>query len=149
MEKKAYKYYDFGQHLRKIRKLKYDNIKEFSKTTNIPSMHLYEYESGRIFPPIEKFIAICKALERQPTYMLSPLLDMKQDEQEIVRFYYDNGVREILQDPEMTNILKLALSCLQLLYHTRRHLNMDGDIIDHLNVLKDKLFTEGNFKKLK
>jgi transcriptional regulator with XRE-family HTH domain len=149
MEKKAYKYSDFGQHLRKIRKLKYSDIKEFSKTTNIPLKHLYEYESGRIFPPIEKFLEICKALDRTPTYMMTPLLDMQKDEQELMRFYYDNNVREILQDPEIRNILKTALSCFQLLYYTRKHLNIDGDIIDHLTFLKDKLFNEGNFKKLK
>lgn len=148
MEKKAYKYSDFGQHLRKIRKLKYGNIKEFSKTTNIPLKHLYEYESGRSFPPIEKFIEICKALDRTPTYMMTPLLDMKKDEQELMRFFYDNDVKEILQDPEITNILKFALCCLQLLYHTRKHSNMEGNIIDHLTFLKDKLFNEGNFKKL-
>ena len=148
MEKKVYKYSDFGQHLRQIRKLKYDNIKEFSKTTNIPLKHLYEYESGRIFPPIEKFIEICKALNRTPTYMMTPLLDMQKDEHELMRFYYDNDVREILQDPEITNILKFALSCLQLLHHTRKHSNMEGNIIDHLTFLKDKLFKE-DFKKLK
>lgn len=148
MEKKAYKYSDFGQHLRQIRKLKYSDIKELSKTTNIPLKHLYEYESGRSFPPIEKFIEICKALDRTPTYMMTPLLDMKKDEQELMRFYYENNVREILQDPEITNILKLALNCLQLLYYTRKHSNMEGDITDHLTFLKDKLFKEGNFKKL-
>ena len=149
MEKKAYKYSDFGQHLRKIRKLKYDNIKEFSKTTNIPLKHLYEYESGRTFPPIEKFIEICKALDRTPTYMMTPLLDMQKDEQELMRFYYDNDVREILNEPEITKMLKFALSVVQLLYHTRKHFNMEGDIFDHLTFLKDKLFNEGNLKKLK
>jgi transcriptional regulator with XRE-family HTH domain len=149
MEKKVYKYSDFGQHLRKMRKLKYDNIKEFSITTNIPLKHLYEYERGRTFPPIEKFIEICKALDRTPTYMMTPLLDMQKDEQELMRFYYDNGVREILQDPEIRNILLFALSCLQLMYHTRKHSNFEGSIIDHLQFLKEKLFSEGNFKKLK
>ena len=63
-------------------------------------------------------------------------------------FYYDNDLREILQDPEITTILKFALSCLQLMYYTRKHSNFKGSILDHLNFLKDKLFNEGNFKKL-
>ena len=148
MVKKEYKNSDFGQHLRKLRKLKYGNLKEFSQITNIPLKHLYEYESGRIFPPIEKFIAICKALDRTPTYMMLPLIDMQKDELELMRFYYDNGVREMLQEPEIRNMLKFALSVVHLLYHTRKHFNMEGDIFDNLNFLKDKLFSEGKLKKL-
>ena len=149
MANKKYEYSDFGKHLRSQRKLKYGAIKSFSQATGIPPKDIYEYESGRTFPPIEKFITICKALERTPTYMLTPLFDMQKEEQELMRFYYDNDFNEILQDPEIKNILKFALSCMQLLYYTRKNSNIEGNIIDHLNYLKDKLFKEGNFKKLK
>jgi len=149
MAKKEYKYSDFGQRLRKLRKLKYGDLKEFSKTTNIPLKHLYEYESGRIFPPIEKFIAICKALERTPTYMITPLLDMQKEEQELMRFFYDNNVREILQDPEIKKILKFALGIMQLMYYTRKNMNLEGSVIENIDFLKNKLYSEGNYKKIK
>jgi transcriptional regulator with XRE-family HTH domain len=149
MGNKEYEYADFGKHIRNQRKLKYSDMKAFSQATSISIKDLYGYECGRTFPPIEKFISICQALDRTPTYMMIPLYDMQKEEQDLIQFFYENDLREILKDPEVRTILTFALSCLQLLYHTRKHSNTKSNIIDDLHSLKDKLFREGNFKKLK
>jgi transcriptional regulator with XRE-family HTH domain len=149
MEKKQYKYSGFGKHLKKVRKLNYSDIKEFSKITGIPLKLMYEYERGRTFPPIEKFITICKVLDKSPTYMLTPLLDMNQYERDLLLLYQDTDVREMLQDPELSNILKFTLIGYQILYQTRKHFNTKGDVVDYLNFVKEKLFSEGQLKRLK
>jgi hypothetical protein len=149
MAKKSYKYSNFGKHLKKVRKLKFSDIKDLSKTSDIPLKLLYEYESGRIFPPIERFITICKVLDKSPTYMLTPLLDMNHYERELVLLYQDTDVREMLQDPELANILRFTLLGFQILHQTRKHFNTKGDVVDYLNFVRDKLFNEGQLKRLK
>ena len=148
MSKKEHKYAAFGKLVRSQRKLKYGDIKAFSQATGISIKDLYGYEAGRTFPPIEKFISICKALDRTPSYMLIPLIDMQQEEQELIQFLHDNHIREIYEDPEITNILKFALSILQLVYYARKHTNIEGSIIDNIHFLTNSLFSEGNYKKL-
>ena len=149
MENKRYKYADFGIFLKRTRKIKYDDIQSFSRAADIPKKQLYEYESGRIFPPIEKFIKICKCLDKTATYMLSPLLEISQPEKEIMHMYSDFNIKELLQDAEIANIMKFILLGFQLLYKTRQHFNDEGDVITYLKNLNDKLFEEGQLKKLK
>jgi transcriptional regulator with XRE-family HTH domain len=84
MVKSTYEYSEFGKHLRSQRKLKFDDMKAFSSANDIPSKDLYEYESGRTFPPIEKFVKICSCLDKSPTYLLSPILKLEHSEQEFL-----------------------------------------------------------------
>ncbi len=149
MGRKKYKYSDFGIHLKRSRKLKYNDLKEFSRATGISLKLLYEYESGRTFPPIERFITICKELDKSPTYMLTPLLDMNRYERELLFLYQDTDIREMLKDPEVSGILNFTLIGFQILYQTRKHFNAKGDVVDYLNFVKNKLFNEGQLKRLK
>lgn len=149
MEKKVYKYKDFGDHLKRARRIKYSNIKEFSRVTGISLKNLYEYERGRVFPPIEKLVAICKCLNRSPNYMLYPLLNFPSNEEQIIKIFEETETREMLKDQELAKKLKFALNILQILHLTRKHFNMNGDMVDYLEFLKDKLFNEGQIKKIK
>jgi len=148
MEKKVYKYKDFGDHLKRARKMKYGDVKSFSKASGITLKLLYEYESGRVFPPIEKFIIICKTLDKSPTYMLSPLLDMNDQEKELIYLYQDTDVRGMLQDEDLKDILKFTLLGFQIFYLTKNHFKHKGDIINYLDELKSKLFEGGQLKKI-
>jgi transcriptional regulator with XRE-family HTH domain len=148
-EEKKYKYADFGKLLRKWRKIKYGDIKSFSKVTGISEPLLYQYEIGRNFPPIENFITICKYLEKSPSYMLSPFIELNHQEQELLTIYEETGLREMLQDEEVAKRLKFTLLGFQLLFQTKKHFNHSGDVMSYLNDLKEKLFVEGQLKKIK
>ena len=83
--KRERKYKDFGQLLRKLRKKHFNNIEDFSKAAKIISKsEQYEYESGRVFPPINKFIRICEILNKSPGDLLSPLLKWKKQDNKII-----------------------------------------------------------------
>jgi len=148
-EEKKYKYAEFGKLARKWRKTKYGDIKTFSKVTGIPEPLLYQYEIGRSFPSIENFITICQHLDKSPSYMLSPFIELNHQEQEILTIYEETGLREMLQDEEVASRLKFTLMGFQLLYQTKKHFNHSGDVMSYLNVLKEKLFEEGQLKKIK
>ncbi len=148
-EEKKYKYADFGKLLRKWRKIRYGDIKAFSKITGIPESLLYQYEIGRNFPPIENFITICQHLDKSPTYMLSPFFELNHQEIKLVTLYEEADLREILKDEEVANFLKFTLLGFQLLFQTKKHFNHNGDVMDYLNKLKEKLFEEGQIKKIK
>ena len=149
MEKTINKYADFGQHLKATRKLKYDDIKEFCEETGIPLKMMYDYESGRTFPPIERFVKICQCLDRSATYMLSPILKLSSIEQDIMVLFEDAGLKEIMRDQEVANMLRFTLFGFQLIHLTKKHFDYNGDMVEYLKVVKDKLFTEGQMKKLK
>ena len=148
-EENKYKYAAFGKLVRKWRKLKYGDMKSFSKVTGIPEPLLYQYEIGRTFPPIENFITICNCLHKLPTYMLSPFLELHQSEQKLIKLYEETEFKELLQDEEIANILKFTLLGFQILYQTKKHFNDKNDVITYLNKLKEKLFEEGQVKKIK
>ncbi len=116
---------------------------------DIPKKQLYEYESGRIFPLIEKFIKICKCLNKSATYILSPLLELSHSEQEILYIFEDIEIKEILKDKEIANTLKFTLLGFQILYKTKEHFKDNGDVINYLNIINTKLFEEGQLNKLK
>ena len=111
MTKKKYKYVDFGNHLRKINREKFKDINVFSKSVDIPSSTLYDYEIGRIFPPIEKFIRICKTLNKSPEYMLSTLLDMGVKDKKILEII--ERVKNVCQIEGHVNKLDGYLSALE------------------------------------
>jgi transcriptional regulator with XRE-family HTH domain len=142
------KYAEFGRHLRNTRKMKYDDIKDFCNKTGIPPKIMYNYESGRTFPPIEKFIKICQCLDRSATYMLSPVLKLSDVGQEILILFEDTDLKDMLQDKEVSDLLKFTLLGFQILFHTKKHFNYDGDMVAYLNEIKEKLFTEGQLKRL-
>ena len=105
MVKKAYKYSVFGERLRNIREKKYPDIATFAKTINIKKGNLYNYELGRIFPPINNFIKICKLLDKSPDYFLLPMIDLKQEDEELIdiinriKYVWENeGNRERLKE---------------------------------------------------
>jgi len=148
-EENKYKYAAFGKLVRKWRKLKYGDMKAFSKASGIPEPLLYQYEIGRTFPPIENFITICNCLKKLPTYMLSPFLELRQSEQKLIKLYEETEFKELLQDEEIANILKFTLLGFQILYHTKKNFNDKNDVITYLNKLKEKLFEEGQVKKIK
>ena len=149
MTKKEYEYSDFGSHLRQQRKLKYSTVKFFSKATGIPVKDLYGYETGRTFPPIEKFVKICQCLDKSATYMLAPILQLEHTEQEIMHLIEDTDLKTMIRDDEeLSKMIKFTLLGFQILYQTKKHFNHEGDVIDYLSVLKSKLFYEGQLKKL-
>jgi len=148
-EESKHKYVEFGRLLRKSRKIKYGEIKNFSKATGIPEHLLYQYEIGRSFPPIENFITICKYLEKSPTYMLLPYLDLSNDEKEIISIYQEFALNEMLKDKEMAGFIKFTMLCYELLFQTKKYLNSDKDVMGYLLELKEKLFVEGQIKKIR
>ena len=141
-------YSEFGKHLRNQRKLKYGDMKAFSQATGISSKDLYGYESGRTFPPIEKFVKICQCLDKSATYMLSPILKLDDTEHEIMLLIEDTDIKDMIRDKELSSLIKFTFLGFQILYQTKRHFNHEGDIVDYLNVLKNKLFFEGQLRKL-
>lgn len=150
LENKRYKYTNFGKFLKRTRKIKYADIQSFSKAAGIPKKQLYEYESGRIFPPIEKFIKICKCLDKTASYMLSPLMEISQPEKEMMHLYADFNIKELLQDPEIANLMKCTLLGYQLLYKIRKHFDYDEeDAITYFRKIHDKIFEELQLRKFK
>jgi len=75
--------------------------------------------------------------------MISPLLDMNDQEKELIYMYQDPDIKEMLQDEDLKNILKFTLLGFQMLYLTKNHFNHKGDVISYLDELKSKLFDKG------
>ena len=140
--KKHYEYSEFGTLLRKQRKLMFGDIKSFSSATNISPKDLYGYESGRTFPPIEKFVKICICLDKSATYMLSPILKLDHTEQQIVHLIEDKDFKDMLRDEKLSAILISTLIGFQILCQSKKHLGHEGSAIDYLNIIKKKLFYE-------
>jgi hypothetical protein len=140
--KKHYAYSEFGTLLRKQRKQMFGDIKSFSFATNIPPKDLYGYESGRTFPPIEKFVKICTCLDKSATYMLSPILKLDQSERQIVHLVEDKDFKEMIRDEKLSTILISTLIGFQILYQSKKHLGHEGSAIDYLNIIMKKLFYE-------
>lgn len=139
MPKKCYAYSEFGTLLRKQRKLKFGDIKSFSEATNIPPKDLYEYESGRTFPPIEKFVKICVCLDKSATYMLSPILKLDPIEKKLVQLFEDTDFKEIIRDKNLSTILISTLIGLKTFYQSQNHRKHKWNVVDYLNILKKKL----------
>jgi transcriptional regulator with XRE-family HTH domain len=146
-EHKKYKYSAFGEHLRRLVRSKYGSIKTFSKLTGIKISDLYEYEIGRIFPPIEKFLIICKILEKTPSFMLLPLCNLSAEEKELVNMTM--LIKDILKEEKIAPVLRIIIMAFEILYETRRHFKDDSDVISSLVHIKNKLFEEGQLKKVK
>lgn len=146
-EKNKYKYTAFGEHLRKLVRSKYGSIKTFSKLTGINVSDLYEYEIGRIFPPIEKFLIICRTLEKTPSFMLLPLCELSTEDKELVRLTM--LIKEILKDENIAPVLRIIIMAFEILYETRKHLKDHSDVMSSLIHIKDKLLEEGQLRKVK
>ena len=115
MGSEEHKYSEFVKILRKTRKIKYSEIKVFSKAVKIPKSLLYQYEIGRTFPPIENFIKICNCLNKSLTYLLSPNLKLSKSEQEILHIFEGIEIKEILNDKQISDILKFSLLGFEIL----------------------------------
>ena len=148
MEKKGYKYAEFGKILRETRKMNYDDIKSFSRALDIQVSLIYDYEMGRVFPPIDKFIKICNVLNKSPVYLLSPYLKLSESEKEILHIFERIDIKEILNDDQIANILKFALLGFEIVYQLKKQMNYEGDVVDFLNNVKGRLFADGQLKKL-
>ena len=106
-------------------------------------------EIGRTFPPIDNFIAICKALNKSPTYFLAPYLELSKDENEILFLFEGLNIKEIFKDPEVSRIMKFTLLGFSIMYEIKKHFGYEGDIIEFLYHLREKLFDGGQIKKIK
>jgi transcriptional regulator with XRE-family HTH domain len=144
---KPYTYADFGSHLKQNIRERYDTLKSFSAASGIPLKQLYDYESGRVFPPIEKFITICRHLDKTATYMLSPLLEIHPHEKELIAVYEE--IREILDDEKVAPILQTIILGVVILFKTRRYLEDDNDVVVSLRNIRRILFEEQRVKALK
>ncbi len=112
------KYTQFGDWLRKIRKEneKYNDIDVLSEVTGIETKMLYMYEQGRHLPPLNKFIKICNALGKTPSFMLQPLLDIPKPEDKDLIDFFDVFQSTYHKTPfkDIAKILVLSLNCIQL-----------------------------------
>ena len=97
---------------------------------------------------IEKFIKICKCLDKSATYMLSPLMEITPSEKEIMNIYEDFNIKELLQDVEISNIVKFTLFGLQLYYKAKQHLIDEEDVLPYIKNIHSKLFDGGQLDKL-
>ncbi|MFW6138193.1 MAG: helix-turn-helix domain-containing protein [Spirochaetota bacterium] len=144
---KDYKYRDFGRRLRKLIRIKYGDVKQFSIATNINVKDIYDYENGRTFPPINKFITMCKALDKTPSYMLAPLMDLNSEDRRLLDIF--DQIKEISKDREIKPIMEFILLGLEILSHTREYFNDQSEVRDFLNSIKKELFEKGQLRKLK
>jgi len=112
------KYTQFGDWLRKIRKEheKYNDIDALSAATGIESKMLYMYEQGRHLPPLSKFIKICKTLNKTPSFVLQPLLDIPNPEEKDLIDFFDifQSTYKSTTYKDLAKILILGLDLLQL-----------------------------------
>jgi hypothetical protein len=113
---KKYKYKDFGFHLEKEIKNQYSDIKNFCKSAHIPYQTLNTYLIGRSFPPIKTFIKICKTLEKTPSYMLKPFLEIQKPEERDLLDFFDifQTTYRSKTYKELAKVMILGLNILQL-----------------------------------
>jgi len=86
---KKHPYIKLGERIKEVRESieQYKNINNFSKATDIKKGNLYNYEQGKTLPPIDKFLRICKSLNKTPSFLLLPLLKLKTPDKELVEIW--------------------------------------------------------------
>ena len=133
---KEHKYVSLGNHLKNEIRNKYRDLKAFSKECGIPVQTLNTYETGRSFPPIDKFIMICKALDRTPSFMLAPLLDLRPKDEEFLNIFAQ--LKDFYQDSDAWKIIQTIFLGLDI-YNIEKSRNVEKDIIDILQSVRDRL----------
>ena len=112
-KKKVYPHTAFGKRLKEIReKSQHSNMKDFSKATNIKENTLYNYEQGRVFPPIDKFVRICKALDVTPSYLLLHLLELDPTDRDLIMLW--KKIKELRKNKEGWNLVKSMILVIEL-----------------------------------
>ena len=133
---KKYKYVSLGKILKDEILKKYGDIKKFSELSGIPKQTLSTYVIGRSFPPVEKFVTICKLLDRTPSYMLSPCLDLRPKDSEFLEMFAK--MKQSYEDPDAWKLIQTIFLGLDI-YNVEKSRNIEKDIVDILKSVKDRL----------
>jgi transcriptional regulator with XRE-family HTH domain len=102
----------FGNHLKKIVKEKYGSVSKFSEIVKLPTSVLYSYFSGENFPKLDRFIKICEVLDKTPSYMLMPLLELKEVDKKFLEIF--NRLRNIYEDKELRYFVETMVNGLEI-----------------------------------
>lgn len=138
-EKKENQYYKkFGKKLRETRENNpyFKDMKNLSIATGIKDHALYKYEEGINFPTLEKFIKICKTLDKSPSYMLSPYLDLKPEGEEFLNIFAK--MKELYHDSDAWKIIQSVILGLDI-YSIEKSRNIEKDIVTILKGVKNRL----------
>jgi transcriptional regulator with XRE-family HTH domain len=115
-EKKEYPYSDFGKRIKKCREEKNMDMKTYAEITKIKESSLYKYEQGKIFPPIENFMRICKALDVTPSYLLLPLLKLDPPDEDLINIW--KKIKEWRENKDTWEIVKHMIMSMDIYLHT-------------------------------
>ena len=116
-DRKVYPHASFGKRLKEAReKTVYKDMKKYSKITHIKEQTLYNYEQGRVFPPIDKFIRICKALDVTPSYLLLPLLKLDPLDEDLINLW--KKIKEWRESKEAWEIVKHMIMSMDIYLQT-------------------------------
>ena len=67
---------------------------------------------GRVFPPIDRFVKICKALGVTPSYLLLPLLELEPMDQDLVILW--KKIKELRKNQEGWDLVKSMMLGIEL-----------------------------------
>jgi len=84
----------FGARLKEVRESKF-NIDQFAKILKKDTGTLRNYESGNYLPSVKTLIEMIEALQVNPDYLLSPLIEINVDDElnkiiEKIKLIYEN-----------------------------------------------------------
>ena len=74
---------------------------------------------------------------------------MNKHEKEVLHIFEGVNIKEILNDDQIANVLKFTLVGFEILYQSKKQMNYEGNTIDFLDMIKSKLFVDGQLKKIK
>ena len=112
--RKKHPYVKLGERIKEVRESleQYKNIDNFSKATDIKKGNLYNYEQGKTLPPIDKFLILCKTLNKSPSYLLLPLLNLKQSDKELVTYW--DKIKDLRYKPEEWEAVRTVMAMLDV-----------------------------------
>ena len=67
---------------------------------------------GRVFPPIDKFVRICKALDVTPSYLLLPMLELEPKDRDLVMMW--KRIKELRKNQEGWDLVKSMMLGIEL-----------------------------------
>jgi transcriptional regulator with XRE-family HTH domain len=102
----------FGNRLKEIVKEKYGSVSKFSEIVKLPTSVLYSYFSGENFPKLDRFIKICEVLDKTPSYLLMPLLELKEVDKKFLEIF--NRLRNLYEDKELRYFVDTMVSGLEI-----------------------------------
>ena len=133
---KNYKYVSLGQHLKDEIVKKYGDIKKFSEVCGIPAQTLSTYVVGRSFPPVDKFVIICKLLDKTPSFLLSPALDISPRDKDLLEMFAK--LKEFYKDADAWRLIRTLFLGLEI-YNVEKKESEEKDIINILESIKLRL----------